>query len=189
MPTYEGWDERTRPLAYLITFRTYGTWLHGDERHSVDTHRQLNVRGLPDRPQNKKLEAIMRSKLVHEPTTLNIQQRETVKKAIEEVCVHRQYSLHAVNVRSNHVHSAVSSLDPPEKVAELFKKYATRALRNERLAGSNTKIWSRGCSTRYLWKDRHLGLAIEYVLYGRGMGYFRLNSGAGVSLCWVAHAP
>ena len=166
MPTYEDWDERTRPLAYLITFRTYGTWLHGDERHSVDTHRQLNVRGLPDRPQNKKLEAIMRSKLVHEPTILNIQQRETVKKAIEEVCVHRQYSLHAINARSNHAHTVVSSVDRPERVAELFKKYATRALRNKGLAGPNIRIWSRGCSTRYLWKDNHLSLAIEYVLYG-----------------------
>jgi hypothetical protein len=24
------------PLAYLITFRCYGTWLHGDSRGSVD---------------------------------------------------------------------------------------------------------------------------------------------------------
>jgi hypothetical protein len=24
------------PLAYLITFRAYGTWLHGDSRGSVD---------------------------------------------------------------------------------------------------------------------------------------------------------
>ncbi|HWY68950.1 MAG TPA: hypothetical protein VNX88_09810 [Terriglobales bacterium] len=26
------------PLAYLITFRCYGTWLHGDERGSIDRH-------------------------------------------------------------------------------------------------------------------------------------------------------
>jgi hypothetical protein len=24
------------PLAYLITFNTYGSWLHGDRRGSVD---------------------------------------------------------------------------------------------------------------------------------------------------------
>jgi hypothetical protein len=28
---YERWEENTFPLAYLLTFRTYGTWLHGDE--------------------------------------------------------------------------------------------------------------------------------------------------------------
>jgi hypothetical protein len=32
---YEVWDENTFPLAYLITFRTFGTWLHGDGRTSV----------------------------------------------------------------------------------------------------------------------------------------------------------
>jgi hypothetical protein len=33
------------PLAYLITFPTYGTWLHGDERGSVD--RDHNLPGTP----------------------------------------------------------------------------------------------------------------------------------------------
>lgn len=32
---YEVWDENSYPLAYLLTFRTYGTWLHGDDRTSV----------------------------------------------------------------------------------------------------------------------------------------------------------
>ena len=29
-------DDNEFPLAYFISFRTYGTWLHGDERFSVD---------------------------------------------------------------------------------------------------------------------------------------------------------
>jgi hypothetical protein len=29
------------------------------------------------------------------------------------------------------------------------------------------KTWSRGGSRRYLWKERHVSLAIEYVLYGQ----------------------
>ena len=29
------------PLAYLITFPCYGTWLHGDERGSVDDENNL----------------------------------------------------------------------------------------------------------------------------------------------------
>ncbi len=32
------WDDNEFPLAYLITFRTYGTWLHGDERGSIDRY-------------------------------------------------------------------------------------------------------------------------------------------------------
>lgn len=32
------WDDSDQPLAYFITFRTHGTWLHGDQRGSVDRH-------------------------------------------------------------------------------------------------------------------------------------------------------
>ena len=32
------WDDNQFPLAYLITFRTFGTWLHGDDRGSMDRH-------------------------------------------------------------------------------------------------------------------------------------------------------
>jgi len=38
-PHFESDNERI-PLAYLITFRSYGTWLHGDERGSVDRFSQ-----------------------------------------------------------------------------------------------------------------------------------------------------
>jgi hypothetical protein len=30
------WNDTDIPLAYLITLRSYGTWLHGDRRGSID---------------------------------------------------------------------------------------------------------------------------------------------------------
>jgi hypothetical protein len=30
------WNNTDTPLAYLISFRSYGTWLHGDPRGSID---------------------------------------------------------------------------------------------------------------------------------------------------------
>jgi hypothetical protein len=39
------------PLAYFFTFRAYGTWLHGDERGSVD--RFHNQYGTPFRPMTR----------------------------------------------------------------------------------------------------------------------------------------
>ena len=42
------WNDTDMPLAFLITFRTYGTWLHGDERGSVNRFRnQYRSRLLP----------------------------------------------------------------------------------------------------------------------------------------------
>src|SRR2546430_9461428 len=47
---------RSFPLAYLITVRSYGTWLHSDERLAVDRH-GLNVYGRRRRPANVQLES------------------------------------------------------------------------------------------------------------------------------------
>jgi hypothetical protein len=38
---FEIYEENTFPLAYLITLRTFGTWLHGDERGSVSRKRNV----------------------------------------------------------------------------------------------------------------------------------------------------
>lgn len=80
------------PLAYLITIRTLGTWLHGNEQLSVDRH-GWNVYGTPRRPANAKLKSKMLSKLNQPAFFLTNPQRETVKQAIDEVCNHRLLSL------------------------------------------------------------------------------------------------
>src|SRR5260370_25636817 len=40
-------NEDHTPLGYLITFRTYGTWLHGDQRGSRSLPQSLQVRVPP----------------------------------------------------------------------------------------------------------------------------------------------
>jgi REP element-mobilizing transposase RayT len=95
-------------------------------------------------------------------------QKEIVKKTVKEVCENRNYFLHAVNVLSNHVHIVVSAQTAPEKIFNAFKTYSTRNLRQQNFININTRVWSRGGSRRYLWKQRYVDLAIEYVLYGQG---------------------
>ena len=44
------WNDTDLPLGYLITFRSYGTWLHGDERGSIDRfHNRYKAPYLPRR--------------------------------------------------------------------------------------------------------------------------------------------
>lgn len=152
------------PLAYLITVRTYGTWLHGDNRLSVDRH-GINVFGQPRRPVNAELERVMIGNMPTHSIRLDHQQRAFVRQAIEEVCEHREYELWAINVLTNHFHVVVSARSKPEPIADAFKTYATRKLREARLIGSDVKPWARGRSRRYLWKAKHLARAIDYVLY------------------------
>ena len=164
---YIDFQDRTQPLAYLITFRCYGTWLHGDERGSID-RRNYNRYGTPDMPANKKLLADEHSKLKRPALLLNSAQRKVVESAIREVCEYRAYSLHAVNVRTNHVHSVVSAPCKPEHIMEGFKSYATRKLREANLLSRDVKPWARHGSNPYLWTEEQLQRAIDYVINGQG---------------------
>ncbi len=160
-------DRNQFPLAYLITVRSYGTWLHGGSRLSVDRH-GLNAYGQQLRPANVRLENVMRENMADQPVLLTHRQRQVVKAAIEEVCCQRGYDLRAINVLTNHFHTVVSAQSKPEPIADAFKSYSTRRLRAAGVIGNNVRPWARGRSRRYLWKPKHLIRAIDYVLYGQG---------------------
>ena len=160
-------DHNEFPLAYLITVRSYGTWLHGDERLAVDRH-GLNVYGRRRRAANAQLESVMRQNMIQDPFLLNESQRDAVKEAVREVCDYRGYVLSAVNVLTNHFHAVASAQSKPAPIANAFKSYATRKLRERGLIGKDVRPWVRGKSRRYLWKPKHVLRAIDYVLYGQG---------------------
>jgi hypothetical protein len=61
------WNDTDVPLAYLITFRTYGTWLPGDERGSID--RFHNVFRSPRVAPNAIMEEQHKKKLKCPPVT------------------------------------------------------------------------------------------------------------------------
>ena len=100
-----------------------------------------------------------------ESVVLTQSQRVIVSAAIAQVCAYREYGLHSLNVRSNHSHVVVSAAQNPDKMPGEFKAYATRALRLANEFDADARIWTRGASTRYLWKDRHVEAAIDYVKY------------------------
>jgi REP element-mobilizing transposase RayT len=164
---YIEFQSRTQPRAFLITFRTYGTWLHGDERGAVD-RRKYHTYGTPHMPLNQKLQSDERAALKHSAISLNRQQREVVELTIREVCEHRTYVLHAINVRTNHIHSVVTASCKPDHVMEAFKAYATRKLREAGLASQHSKPWARHGSTVYLWNEEQVNRAIDYVVLGQG---------------------
>lgn len=168
MVHYLNWDDNERPLAYLITFRTFGTWLHGDERSSVDRHNGKNRYGTPKIEPNNNLNRIMTDRRPGDAFILDAECRAVVESAIKNVCSIRDYSLFALNVRTNHVHSTVSAAAKPDAIMNAFKANATRELRDAGLVAGDQRVWSRGGSTRYLWKPVHVDRAVDYVLYGQG---------------------
>ena len=43
----------------------------------------------------------------------------------------------------------------------------SRNLRKKGLLSNEAKLWSRHGSTRYLWTERHIEIAVEYVIDGQ----------------------
>jgi REP element-mobilizing transposase RayT len=169
MPKRDHMDfqDRSTAVGYLLTFRCYGTWLHGDERGSTD-RRFHNRFGSPKiAPDADKVST--RSRMLKSPAfILGPRERIVVEEAIKETCGIREYSMYALNARSNHVHVVTGNSGEPERMMNAFKANATRALRSARLLGDNEKAWSRHGSTKYLWTDAEITNAIDYVLYSQG---------------------
>ena len=155
------------PLGYLITFRTYGTWLHGDERGSID--RFHNRFGTPRIPQNKQWKKYNRSLLSQPPVVkLSRRQRKAVEEAIRETCKIRKWGFWITNIRTNHVHTVVSAACKPEKILSAFKANATRKLREEGCWNSSRSPWVEKGSKKYLWTEQDVINAVVYVEYDQG---------------------
>ncbi len=164
---YIEFQDRSVAKAYLITFRCYGTWLHGDERGSVD-RRYYNRVGTPKIAPSDDMVERKSSLLKHDAFILGHQERSVVEAAIREVCRVRGYGLFGIHVRTNHAHTVVSNSATPERIMDSFKAYSTKALRAAGLLGVAQKAWSRHGSTRYLWTEEHIAQAVEYVVNGQG---------------------
>lgn len=161
------WDDNAFPMAYLITIRTFGTWLHGDERKSVDRHGR-NIYGSERIAPNSRFQSKMRETRSNPEFLLDGKHRKYVERSIRDVCEVRKYPLLAMNVRTNHVHVVVTAETAPELIIIALKSNATRELRTAGLIEIDTKVWSRGGSRRYLWKPHQVAFAIDYVANGQG---------------------
>jgi REP element-mobilizing transposase RayT len=159
-------ERHNEPLAYLITFRTYGTWLAGDERGSIDKYR--NKFGAPRAVTSHLREKIHAERLKGPPFLLNAARRRLVGSAIEEVCNFRGWSLIASNVRTNHAHVVVSGAAASSKMLNDFKAYSTRRMREHGERKFDHSPWVDKGSRRNLWTEAHVGSARNYVLNGQG---------------------
>src|SRR5262245_50458554 len=132
----------SEPLAYHITWTTYGTWLSGDARGWV----KGGEAGI--REGDTELEAEMRARMTEELVTLTEAQRGLVEATIRAHAAFRGWHLHAVNVRTNHVHVVVTADRHPDEVMEQFKAWCSRRL-SEQL-GRKRKWWTEHGSTKWI---------------------------------------
>ncbi len=134
------WNDTDTPIAYLITFRTHGTWLHGDERGSISRHH--NTYGTPKLPYTPAWLETNRERLIDRPFILNARQRVLVRRSMRETCQIREWRLLAVNIRTNHAHAVVAApSQAPGTVLNALKANATRSLRENQQWLSERSPW------------------------------------------------
>ena len=102
------------PLAFFLTWTTYGSWLPGDERGWVDKPGQFMA---PD----QRLKFMAQMRMTEPEMSLDPPQRDVVETTIAEHCRIRGWHLHTARCRTQHVHVVVSAAecDPDDVLNQL----------------------------------------------------------------------
>ena len=93
-------------------------------------------------PANTRMLIDERNELKTRPVVLNTPQRAVVESSIRRTCEVKKYELHAVNVRTNHVHAVLGGRGKPEPIMNSLKSHATRDLRRANLIQVDAKPWA-----------------------------------------------
>ncbi len=153
------------PIGYFLTWSTYGTWLPGDDRGWIEYRRGWQ---LPDSIRMREAKA----RMTEGACILDPEQRALVNDTIVQHCEIRNWCLHTVNCRSNHLHVVVSAPIHPKRIQVQFKAWTTRRLKELEAASRGIRYddqtmrdewWAERGSRRWINDEDSLELAILYV--------------------------
>ena len=149
------------PLAYHITFGTYGSRLHGDERGSVD--RAHNSPGEPflgpDVRRREQETQLLRS----EPITFKSAQQRFIEAVIPGVCERGDWGYHVAAAGPDHVHVLLSADSDPKTVRRLLKRWLGQQLSSNWPLSRGQSWWAEGGSIKWIWKQHYFRRAFDYI--------------------------
>ena len=149
------------PLAFFITWPTYGTWLPGDDRGWVEHQHGWQ---LP----NTTLEQYCRASMSEEQCILSPLERKIVLQQIVETCQYREWIHFASDCRSNHAHILIGAPNTsPKKIRADIKAWCSRRLR-ELSRPHQENWWAERGSIRYVWTEESLATVIQYITEAQG---------------------
>ena len=155
--------------TYHILWTTYGTWLPGDARGWVQKGNPFIQHADPA------LEQRARKQMREDAIALSDAQRSLIEHTIREHCRIRRWPLHALNVRSSHIHIVVSADRDAREVMKQLKAWCSRRLSDaERLdtravaRGAGRRRWfTEGGRMKLIDDDTYFEIAVRYVLDGQ----------------------
>ena len=146
------------PMAFHITWGTYGTRLHGSSKPHVD--RDHNEYGAPLAPTDPDRERESRERMNSQPVKLTLEQRNVVEQAIREVAARYGWVIHSIAVQRDHVHVVITAPREGQQLRDALKAVASRAL-NKRFGAR--PWWAEKGSAKYLWERDYFENARDYV--------------------------
>ena len=153
-------------LAYFITFTTYGTWLHGSEKGSVDDTHNVHGTALLENDDDRQIRA--QDAMAQAPYVMSTEEREIVCKAMVDLVDEREWDLPAVHVRSNHVHIVISAPRDPGRMMSELKARASQDLTEAGFDDARRRRWTRHGSTKHLFRSEEVEAKIGYTLDEQG---------------------
>jgi REP element-mobilizing transposase RayT len=156
------------PLAYFITFSTYGTWLPGSAKGKGSVDRNHNEFATPYLAPDADREGCARQTMTQPAYTMTAAERDIVCRAIVELSEERGWQLLAAHVRTNHVHVVVKADRDPGRLMSDLKARASRNLTLAGFGNANRKRWTRHGSTQHLFREEDAEAKIRYTLDEQG---------------------
>jgi REP element-mobilizing transposase RayT len=156
------------PITLFITWTTYGSWLPGDARGWKKWKRG-------EQEPQPVLEDWCKDRMKEKAVLLDEYQRKSVDDVIHKHSQIRGWELHAVSVRSNHVHVVVTVVpktgnkdyrvaDGIKRVRDELKANASRVVRRCESPITNEKVWTKGGDIQFLDREDDLEKVVIYVL-------------------------
>lgn len=150
--------------TWHITFGTYGTRLHGDDRPTVDRqHNQRHQSFIDVQPSLKlKNQNDMRA----EPVILSIDKQLFVQQIALKICQRGQWHLHIIAAAGNHVHTLLDaqSSAPPKDIRKWFKRWLGDALTDQFGKPAGDTWWAEGGSTKPVKDQAYFDNVYRYIL-------------------------
>ena len=151
---------KSSPLAFFFTVSNYGVWLPGDARGWIEYKRGWQ---LPDPVRELEAKALMTETSV----ILNETCRNLVEAQIAETCDFRNWTLHATNCRSNHMHFLITAYEvAPKTIRSTVKAWCTRRLKAA-IDPLRENWWAERGSIRWIFTEECLERVILYILVGQ----------------------
>ncbi len=150
-----------RPLAYHITFGTYGMRLHGDARGTVS--RQQNEFGEPIIGRDTRWEALEEQTLRFEPVKLVLSQRMVIEALLPMICQRGGWLYHQGAAQPDHVHLLLSTSAEGKAVRSWLKRWLGQELSQRWKLPEGASWWAEGGSVKWVWEQKYLEAVDAYI--------------------------